>query len=94
MVASSNCLHVATLQALSRAQTPSSSPYAILGKSKALAGSLSSIKLSIRGLLHNRKIFRSISVILIRTSVDTSSERGMAKDEETAAVTEHIIPIP
>ena len=28
------------------------------------------------------------------SSVDTSSKRGMVKDEETAGVTEHIIPIP
>ena len=35
------------------------------------------------------KIFRFISVSLIRSSVGTSSKRGMPKDEETAGVTEH-----
>ena len=47
-----------------------------------------------RGFLRNGKIFRSISVSLMMSSVDTSSKRGMVKDEETAGVTEHIIPIP
>ena len=41
------------------------------------------------------KFSRSISsVSLIRSSVDVSSKRSMAKDEETEGVTVHIIPIP
>ena len=35
-----------------------------------------------------------MSVSLMRSSVGTSSKRGMVKDEEIAGVTEHIIPIP
>ena len=67
--------------------------HADLDGPKTLTGSLSLINLSLRGLLLNGKIFRSILVSLVRSSVDTS-KRSMAKDEETAGVTEHIIPIP
>ena len=63
-------------------------------ESKALTGFLSSIKLSFRGFPLDCKIFRSISVSLMRSSVDTSSKRGMVKEKETAVVTKDIIPIP
>ena len=88
MVTSINCFHVATPQRLRQAQKPRSSP------SKALTGFLSSINLSFRGFLLDGKIFYSISVRLIKSSVGTTSKRSMGKDKETAAVTEHIIPIP
>ena len=69
--------------------------HADLGGSKALTGSLSSINLILRGVLLDGKIFRSISsASLIRSSVDISSKRSMAKDEETGGVTEHIISNP
>ena len=38
--------------------------------------------------------FFILSVSLMRSSLDTSSKPGMVKDEETAGVTEYIIPIP
>lgn len=68
--------------------------HADLGGSKALTGPLSLINLSLRGLLLDGKIFRSISVNLTIFSVDTFSKRGIAKDEERAGVKEHIISVP
>ena len=38
--------------------------------------------------------FFILSVSLMRSSLDTSSKPGMVKDEETAGVTEYIMPIP
>ena len=91
MVTGINCLHVATPQRLPRVQKPRSSPYRCKWI-KGINGSFSSINLNFRGLLLDGKIFRSILVSLMRSSVDTSSKRGMEKAEETAGVTEHIIP--
>lgn len=59
--------------------------------SKALSGSLSLINFSLKGVQLDGKFSCSISVGLIRSSVNTSFKNGIAKDEEKAGVTEHII---
>ena len=65
-----------------------------LGGSKALTGSLNSTNFSLTGLLLDGKVYCCISVGIIRSSVDISSKHGIAKEDEKAGVTEHIITIP
>ena len=80
MVTSINCLHVATSQRLLRVQNPHSCQC----KCKWIKGinwPIQFNKLKFQKFLLDGKTFRSISVSLMRSSVDTSSKRGMAKDE-------------